>query len=343
MCGDRYESVSKFYSRFPILEENILSELPTTTTARDDRAPVGGRDAVIALLTDFGTGDGDVGVMKGVMLGIAAGAQIIDITHEVAPQHIHGGAWILAASYRYFPRGTVFTCVVDPGVGSQRYPIAVQAGEWFFVGPDNGLFSFVLAEQPVHEAVQASNPAYHLPVVSSTFHGRDIFAPVAAHIARGLPLAELGPPIASERLQRIDLALAGREDARIEGRIIHVDNFGNLITNIRLSMIPDLFSCSGIQATFPQRNVTISGRRRFFAEESEYESDGSASGEGVRRVGEDKDPSPFVYPDSSGYLAIAVRNGSAAKMLQIGYNAPLVLLLATEQSGGVKEASQERG
>src|ERR1041384_880351 len=174
------------------LKEETLSE-PTT--------------AVIALLTDFGTGDGDVGVMKGLMLTIAPGAQLIDITHNVAPQHIHSGAWILAASYRDFPRGTVFTCVVDPGVGSQRRPIAVQAGDWFFVGPDNGLFSFVLAEQSVYGVVELSNATCHLPKVSTTFHGRDTFAPVAAHIARGIPLAEIGPRVDPETLKRIDLAL----------------------------------------------------------------------------------------------------------------------------------------
>jgi len=285
------------------LKEETLSE-PTTA---------------IALLTDFGDGDGDVGVMKGVMLSIAPGVQLIDITHNVAPQHIHSGAWILAASYRYFPRRTVFTCVVDPGVGSQRRPIAVQAGDWFFVGPDNGLFSFVLAEQPVHGVVEASNLTYHLPTVSTTFHGRDIFAPVAAHIARGVPLAEIGPRVEPETLWRIDLSLAQREGTQIKAQILHVDNFGNMITNIPLSIVPDLFSSSGIQATFVQQQVTITRRRRFFAEESEYES--SKDNAGANQA--------FVYPDSSGYLGIAVRNGSAARLLQVGYGASLVLVLGT--------------
>ncbi|HLX56576.1 MAG TPA: SAM-dependent chlorinase/fluorinase, partial [Ktedonobacteraceae bacterium] len=130
---------------------------------------------VIALMTDFGVGDGDVGVMKGVIAGIAPDAHIIDITHSVPPQQIASGAWILAAAYRYFPANTVFVCVVDPGVGSTRGAIALHAGEWFFVGPDNGLFSYVLAEQPAHAAALLSNPAYHLQQVSATFHGRDIF------------------------------------------------------------------------------------------------------------------------------------------------------------------------
>src|SRR6266851_3337280 len=147
---------------------------------------------VIALLTDFGTGDGDVGVMKGVIAGITPDVHIIDITHDVAPQNIASGAWILAAAYRYFPNNTAFVCVVDPGVGSVRHAIAVHAGDWYFVGPDNGLFSFLLADQTVHMAVSLDNPAYHLPQVSTTFHGRDIFAPVSAHIAHGVSLRELG-------------------------------------------------------------------------------------------------------------------------------------------------------
>src|SRR5207248_3664906 len=143
---------------------------------------------VIALMTDFGLGDGDVGVMKGVIVGIVPNVQIIDITHDVAPQNVPSGAWILASGYRYYPPRTVFVCVVDPGVGSSRGAIAVHAADWFFVGPDNGLFSYIFVEQIVHEAVVLDNPAYHLPQVSSTFHGRDIFAPAGAHLARGVAL-----------------------------------------------------------------------------------------------------------------------------------------------------------
>src|SRR5947209_16690949 len=143
---------------------------------------------VIAMMTDFGLGDGDVGVMKGVIIGIVPHVQIIDITHDVAPQNVPSGAWILASGYRYYPPGTVFVCVVDPGVGSSRGAIAMHAGDWFFVGPDNGLFSYIFVEQIVHEAVILDNSAYRLPQVSSTFHGRDIFAPAGAHLARGVAL-----------------------------------------------------------------------------------------------------------------------------------------------------------
>src|SRR5438552_4024282 len=221
---------------------------------------------IIAFMTDFGLGDGDVGVLKGVVLGIVPDAHTIDITHDVAPQHVASGAWILAASYRYFPPGTVYVCVVDPGVGSTRRPIAVHAGDWFFVGPDNGLFGYVLAEQPVHQAVVLSNLAYQLPQVSSTFHGRDIFAPAAAHLARGVPLTQLGPAIDPATLQRLNDGLPKREGSHILAHILHVDHFGNLITSIPLSMVPHLFSSPQVELRFPDQGVTITERRRFFSE-----------------------------------------------------------------------------
>lgn len=267
---------------------------------------------IIAFMTDFGLGDGDVGVLKGVALGIVPDAQIIDITHDVAPQHVASGAWILAASYRYFPPETVYVCVVDPGVGSTRRPIAVHAGDWFFVGPDNGLFSYVLAEHPVHQVVLLSNPAYRLPEISSTFHGRDIFAPAAAHIARGVPLAELGPTIDPATLQRLDVSLTKREGAYILAHILHVDHFGNLITSIPLSMVPHLFSSSLIELRFPEQRVTITERRHFFSENVEGAKD---------------EQHPFIYGDSSGYVGVAICNGSAARTLGIDYGTPVTLLV----------------
>jgi S-adenosyl-L-methionine hydrolase (adenosine-forming) len=258
---------------------------------------------VIALLTDFGQGDGDVGVMKGVIASIAPDAQTIDITHEVAPQNIPSGAWILSTAYRYFPQGTVFVCVVDPGVGSSRNAIAVRAGDKFFVGPDNGLFSYVLAQQTFHNAVVLSNPAYHLPQVSSTFHGRDIFAPVGAHLANGVELSVLGTAIDSTKLQRIDTEPPLRQGGYIEAHIIHIDRFGNLITDIPLTLVPELSSSpidrgnqhvdSQPGINFPTLGTVINRHYRFFAESAD-------------------DGQPFIYADSSGYVGIAVRNGNAA-------------------------------
>ncbi|QBD79092.1 hypothetical protein EPA93_25150 [Ktedonosporobacter rubrisoli] len=270
---------------------------------------------VVAFITDFGLGDGDVGVMKGVVLGIVPDAHVIDITHEVAPQNVASGAWILASGYRYFPKGTVFNCVVDPGVGSVRRPIAVHAGDWFFVGPDNGLFSYVLAEQPVHDIVVLSNPAYHLSQISSTFHGRDIFSPAAAHIANGVALTELGEKLAPADLVRLDLELAKRQGERVEASVIHVDNFGNLITSIPLSLVPELFSSSQAQLSFTEKGITITERRRFFSDLPEAERNNA------------NESHPFIYGDSAGYVGIAIRNGNASKTLGVGYADPITLVL----------------
>src|SRR6266566_7575609 len=213
--------------------------------------------SVIALLTDFGLGDGNVGVMKGVIAGIALDAHIIDITHDIASHNIAIGAWVLASSYRYFPLGTVFVCVVDPGVGSTRNAIAVHAGTCFFVGPDNGLFSYIYAEQAVHGAVVLTNSAYHLPQVSSTFHGRDIFAPVGAHLARGVSLHELGTPADPATLQRIDVGPPQRQGSHIDAHILHIDTFGNLISSIPLSIVPDLFTSPHVQLVFHPTGAVV--------------------------------------------------------------------------------------
>ncbi|HXX79680.1 MAG TPA: SAM-dependent chlorinase/fluorinase, partial [Ktedonobacteraceae bacterium] len=207
---------------------------------------------VVALMTDFGIGDGDVGVMKAVIAGITPEANIIDITHNVGPQNVASGAWILAAGYRYFPENTVFVCVVDPGVGSTRGAIALHAGNWYFVGPDNGLFSYVMSEQHVHAAVLLNNPSYHLSSVSSTFHGRDIFAPVGAYISRGLNdvFFDLGLSLDPSALTRLEGGGAIREGSTIYAYIVHVDNFGNLITSIPLSAVPELFTEPQVKIVF---------------------------------------------------------------------------------------------
>ncbi len=256
---------------------------------------------VIALITDFGVGDADVGVMKGVIAGITPDAHIIDITHNVRPQNVPSGAWILASGYRYFPKNTVYICVVDPGVGSSRRAIAVHAGDWYFVGPDNGLFNYVLAEQPVHAAVLLSNSTYHLPGVSSTFHGRDIFAPVGAYLARGLTeiFHKLGPSVDPATLRRLEVGGTTRRGTTIDAHIVHVDNFGNLITSIPLSLVPELYTASQVRIVFPREGVIVEKRRQFFA-------DGPDDGQA------------FIYGDSSGYVGIAVRNGNAAKTLGVG-------------------------
>lgn len=265
---------------------------------------------VLAILTDFGSADGYVGTMKGVILSITSHVHLIDITHDVPPQHVASAAWLLATSYRYFPAGTIFVCVVDPGVGSLRHPIALHVGNWFFVGPDNGLFSYVLAEHPVHEAVALLNPTYHLSQISATFHGRDIFAPVAAHLARGIPLSELGPRVDPATLQHLDLGLPVYEGEEIKAYIVHIDHFGNLISTIPASLVPDLFSRASVQLTFPTQGIVVTDRRRFFS--------AATTREDMAR--------PFIYVDSSGYVAIALQNGNAAQALGIEYGDIVMLI-----------------
>jgi S-adenosylmethionine hydrolase len=267
---------------------------------------------VIALLTDFGLIDGYVGVLKGVMLGIDPQVHLIDITHDILPQDVDAAAWVLRTSYRYFPMGTIYTCVVDPGVGSTRWPIAMRAGDWFFVGPDNGLFSYILREETIYEVVVLSNPAYHLPQVSATFQGRDLFAPVAAHLARGVALKDLGMPIDPSSLKLLDFKYASRHNGLVEAQIVYIDHFGNLITNIPASMVPDLFSCATIQLTIPLRKVIVTQRRRFFA-------DNHAQDELAIR--------PFVYVDSADYIGVAIQNGNAAKTLDVHVGDAVTLAL----------------
>jgi len=265
----------------------------------------------VALLSDFGSGDGDVGVMKGVIAGIVPTVLLIDITHEVAPQQVASGAWILASAYRYFPAGTVFVCVVDPGVGSSRGALALHAGDWFFVGPDNGLFSYILHEQQVHGAVELSNPAYRLPQVSSTFHGRDIFAPAGAHLAgsAGEVFRQMGAARGPQTLVRLPVPDVQPCATGLQASILHIDHFGNLITSIPLSLIPDFLHAAHVALTFPTTGARVEQRRHFFADGEE-------------------DGLPFLYPDSSGYLGIALRNGSAATMLSVGYRTPVIFARA---------------
>lgn len=266
--------------------------------------------AMIALLTDFGQSDGYVGVMKGVILRIVPHVQIVDITHDVAPQDVAAGAWILATSYRYFPRNTVFTCVVDPGVGSSRHPIALHAGNWYFVGPDNGLFHYVMAEQPVHAAVILDQSDYHLSEVSSTFHGRDIFSPVAAHLAGGATLSQVGSFVAPAALQCLGIAPLQREGDRITAHVAHIDHFGNIITDIPLSLVPDLLERSGVQLSFPAQHTTVTARRRTFASPQ----------------GQARDEQPFIYGDSSDHIAVAIRNDNAARIMSIRRGDPVTFV-----------------
>jgi S-adenosylmethionine hydrolase len=248
------------------------------------------RMGVIALLTDFGLADPYVGMMKGVILGIAPETAIVDVTHEVPPQDVRAGAFFLAQAARHFPSGTVYVAVVDPGVGGARRALAVAAGGQIFVGPDNGLLDPALSGRGAPRAVEIREPRYLLPVRSSTFHGRDVFAPAAAHLVRGLPLSSLGPRATRLVSLRWPVVRAvGRGERR--GEILHVDRFGNLITNFAPADVP--------------RGATLRA--------------GTFTANRLHRTYLDAAPGALVALVSSyGLVEIAVRDGSAAARLGLG-------------------------
>ena len=206
---------------------------------------------IITLTTDFGLNDGFVGTMKGVILGINPEATIVDITHDIAPQNIEQGAFLFANAVKYFPANTIHVVVVDPGVGSTRRPIAMQIGETILVAPDNGVLSRAILNSEFRiqnseignrkseseiRAIYLNRSEYWLPRVSHTFHGRDIFAPVAAHLSRGIALDALGDPI--DDWVRLTPGLPTRRaDGALVGKVMRIDRFGNIITNIADEML----------------------------------------------------------------------------------------------------------
>lgn len=246
---------------------------------------------IITLLTDFGTADGYPGVMHGVILSIHPEAVVVHVCHEIPPQDIQAGAFVVSTVYRYFPPHTIHVGVVDPGVGSERRAIAVRTNHGTFVGPDNGLLSYIFARETITEMVQLTNERYWLHPVSDTFHGRDIFAPVAAHLARGVALTELGPPIRDPIVFAVPTAETD-EHGTIHGVVLHVDRFGNLTTSIPNELV------QGRQARVHIGGHIVQRVRRTYAEVAEGEL--------------------LALPGSSGYLEVAVRGGNAATLLGIG-------------------------
>ena len=187
---------------------------------------------MITLLTDFGWGDGYIGAMKGVMLQINPQCRIVDLAHEIAPHDVMGAALVLDQTYSYFPQGTIHVVVVDPGVGGDRRPLVLETEGYRFVGPDNGCFTFVLKRQKEIGAYELTEERFHLPRVSHTFHGRDIFAPVAAHLSAGVSPAAMGPPLNTNELTSLAIPDPVAEEEVLRGEVIGVDSFGNLVTNI---------------------------------------------------------------------------------------------------------------
>ena len=261
---------------------------------------------VITLTTDFGLQDYYVSAMKAVMLGIAPDARMVDISHEIPSQDIMAGSWILRNSAMLFPPGTVHAVVVDPGVGTDRHPVAVQVGDQYFVGPDNGIFS-LLTQDTEFSAVQLTNETFWRDETSSTFHGRDIFAPVAAHLScDDVAMEDLGDPIDNLVTYRWTVPIADKEG--IEGMVIHIDKFGNLVTNITESLLEDVIGEKGVKIYVG--NTIL---------------DEIASTFGAVPEGE-----PVAYIGSSGVLEVAINKGNAQKMLSVQKGAQISLILQKE-------------
>jgi S-adenosylmethionine hydrolase len=256
-------------------------------------------NSVVTLLTDFGTADYFVGAVKGVILTINPQVSIVDITHDIPPQDIQAGAFTLLSCYRDFPAGTVHVAVVDPGVGSTRRAIVVSAGSHYFVGPDNGLFSYVLDGEPSHQVFHVTAGEYFREEPSATFHGRDVFAPVAAALSKGVKTAKLGPRIQDAvRLPR--LSPEKQKDGKLTGRILHVDRFGNCITNLTRADLP----------TTERKRLLINRRviqtfRQFYADERRSKPRSGSSSE------------LFAIWGSAGFLELSVNGGSAAALLKV--------------------------
>jgi S-adenosylmethionine hydrolase len=252
--------------------------------------------ARIVLLTDFGTRDGYPASMRGVIAGIAPHACVDDATHDITPGDVHSAAYVLARYARFQPRGTIHLAVVDPGVGSARRAIAAEIDGQYYVTPDNGLLTRVLRDAASSRVVELDETGYHRAEVSATFHGRDIFAPAAAWLARGVTLDELGHPLDDPVL--LDLPQPQYDGAGIEGVVEYVDHFGNLITNI-----PG-------RSVAPDARVAIAGREVG----------------PVRRTYADVVPgSLLALIGSDGMLEIAVRNGSAATLLGVDRGAAAIV------------------
>lgn len=251
---------------------------------------------IIALLTDFGDTH-YVGVMKGVILSINPSIVIVDITHNISRHNVVEGAFILLNTYKYFPAKTIFVVVVDPGVGSGRKAIVVESKRYVFVGPDNGVLYPTIVEDGVENIYMIANPKYMLEKISQTFHGRDIFAPIAGHISRGIELTDIGPRLNLSDIVKMTFNKPIIEEGNIIGEILYIDSFGNIITNIDASLIKEIGSHKG------KMSLEINRRKYILPLVKSYSD-----------VGRGK---PLLIIDSFNMLEIAVNGGSASEYFSV--------------------------
>ena len=262
------------------------------------------RAPVITWLTDFGSADYFVGAVKGAILSVNPEVVIADITHEIPPQDVEAAAFTLLASYQTFPAGTIHVAVVDPGVGSERRPIVVRAGGQFFVGPDNGIFTYIYDRERAHEVFHITSEEYFRPSPSTTFHGRDIFAPLAAALSTGVTPEDLGPLVRYPVRLKGSLQPEVLENGDIRGRVIHVDRFGNCITNITRDLVE-----RQSQTTVHIKHKTIRTFRDFYSGANQKEL--------------------FAIWGSAGFLEISMNAHSAAKLLRAKRGDPVMCILCT--------------
>ncbi len=247
--------------------------------------------SIITLSTDFGLTDPYVGIMRGVILGINPDVRLVDLSHALSHHRLLEAAFVLNSAFSYFPGGTIHLAVVDPGVGGERRLIGIKGKDHIWIGPDNGLFTLVLKEQPKAKIIQLTNRAFFLKKISSTFHGRDMLAPVAAHLSLGIRLEEMGPPVSDPVL--LSLPEPEIKKNRIIGQVLWADHFGNLITNIsREALLPFL---SGPSFKIMVESHIITALLQSYSQ--------GRAGALMALIG------------SSGYLEIACNLGSAAEMV----------------------------
>ncbi len=259
---------------------------------------------LIALLTDFGDRDHYAGALRGAVLSACPEATVVDLVHGVPPHDIVAGAFSLAAAYAFFPKGTVFVAVVDPGVGSGRRGLAFAAGGYFFVGPDNGVFSLVLEREAPAGLYELANRELFRPTVSPTFHGRDVFGPVAGALARGVALSAVGPALENPVRLRIEpvRAIDGRE---WQASVLHVDRFGNLVTTLSSRELDRILDA--VAADPAELVVVVEGETMPLTQTYADVAEGEAC----------------AVLGSSGYVEVAVNGGSASRVLGASRGAPV--------------------
>lgn len=255
---------------------------------------------VISFTSDFGTNDGYTGTVKGVILSRAPQSTIVDVCHQIEPWNVASGAWIISSAYQYFPKGTIHIVVVDPQVGSSQRRILLKSDSEVFLAPDNGILTLVLRKQADFKAFELNKKEYWMPYVSSTFHTRDIFAPVAAHLVNGARPEDVGTAIELSSLKQLENQETSTEGGAIRGRVVHIDRFGNLITNITNDKVRPRAVCFLDEVRVGSTNSTYSSVTEGMA---------------------------VAFPGSHGYLEIAIHQGRASEILQAKVGSAVALEL----------------